>query len=406
LRQKITKSAIDDLPKGEFIADKEIKGFIARRLPSGSVSYGLQYRAPNGKRRWLGLGIHGNVTADEARRLAKKRAGEVADKRDPAAEEKAARNVAVNTVDAVLDAFIDIYIAENGLRSANAIKSAFDRLVRAEIGKESIYSLTRSRITTVLDKIAHDSGPVMADRVLAYLRRAFNWQMARDEQFNSPIIKGMARTKPSERKGKRILDDQEIRDVWTALDRLDLGKDAPDCYPRYIRSILLTGLRRTEVSRAHRGEINGNAWIVPPERMKHKLPHLVPITPALAALFGDRDEFLFSSDDDGKRAFSGYSKAKKALDRMIAKMRKTEGRKPMPHWTLHDLRRTARSIMSRYATPDIAERVIGHVIPGVRGVYDLYEYVDEKRAALEKLADHVSAVAQQGGLHALPGDCQ
>ena len=53
----------------------------------------------------------------------------------------------------------------------------------------------------------------------------------------------------------------------------------------------------------------------------------------------------------------------------------------MKHWVLHDLRRTARSIMSAYTTPDHAERVIGHIVPGVRGVYDLYEYVDEKRVS-------------------------
>lgn len=86
--------------------------------------------------------------------------------------------------------------------------------------------------------------------------------------------------------------------------------------------------------------------------------------------------------DHGKTALNGYFKGKEAIDREIAELRKRERRKPMPHWVLHDLRRTARSILSRYTSPDIAERVIGHVIPGVRGVYDLYGYADEKRAAL------------------------
>jgi integrase len=59
----------------------------------------------------------------------------------------------------------------------------------------------------------------------------------------------------------------------------------------------------------------------------------------------------------------------------------------MPHWVHHDLRRTARSLMSRTGVfPDVAERVLGHVIPGVRGTYDRYEYFDEKRDALERLA--------------------
>ncbi|MGB5183598.1 MAG: hypothetical protein WBO12_15615 [Xanthobacteraceae bacterium] len=120
----------------------------------------------------------------------------------------------------------------------------------------------------------------------------------------------------------------------------------------------------------------------------------MPVTAALSDLLGQDTGFLFSSDG-GKTSFSGFSKCKRALDRKIAELRKADGRKPMPAWRLHDLRRTARSIMSRYTTPDHAERVIGHIIGGVRGVYDLHEYADEKRAALEKLARHVEGIVQR-----------
>lgn len=65
----------------------------------------------------------------------------------------------------------------------------------------------------------------------------------------------------------------------------------------------------------------------------------------------------------------------------------------MPRWTLHDLRRTARSLMSRAKVPaDHAERVLGHVIGGVRETYDRYEYLDEKRDALEKLAGLIELI--------------
>jgi len=397
MKEKITKRTVDALPSGDFIADTEIRGFVARRLPSGVVTYGFQYRTPDGRRPWLSLGLHGSVTPDEARVLAKKRAGEVADNRDPAAEQKAERAVTANTVNAVLDNFVERYVREQGLRSEATIVSAFNRLVKPKLGAKSIYALTRGDISGLLDDIVDGSGPVMADRTLSYVRKAFNWQMTRDELFNSPIIKGMARTKPAERKRKRILDDGEIRDVWLALDQLEPTDDVPACYPRFVRSLLLTAQRRTNVARIHADEITGEGWVIPAERMKNKLPHLVPLTDAVIELLGEGDSFLISSDD-GETAFSGYSKAKRALDKKIAEMRKADGRKAMPHWVLHDLRRTGRSIMSRYATPDIAERVIGHAIPGVRGVYDLYEYADEKRAALESLASRIAAiVGEQSG---------
>ena len=113
MQVKITKRQIDALAPGSIIADEEVKGFVARRLRTGAVSYGFRYRdKKTGKQRWIGLGLHGSITPDQARNLAKKRAGEVADARDPAGERDATRAEAVkaklaevNTVNAVLDNF-------------------------------------------------------------------------------------------------------------------------------------------------------------------------------------------------------------------------------------------------------------------------------------------------------------
>lgn len=391
MKGKITKSTVDRLKPGKFIADSEVKGFIARRLPSGVITYGFQYRAPDGRRPWISLGLHGRVTPDQARSIAKKRAGEVANDHDPAADRK--RNGNGSTINAVLDDYIERDVRARNLRSAHDIVSSFDRLVRPRIGARSIYDLRRSDIGELLDGIQDHNGDVMADRTLAYLRAAFNWQAARDDNFVPPIVKRMARTKPKERARDRTLDDCEIRDVWNAVDQLVIGKDAPACFPRLVRALLLSGQRRSNVAEARSDQISDGKWIIPDPEMKHKRDHLVPVTAGLSHLFGHGTGFLFSSDG-GKTAFSGFSKCKRALDQKIADLRKADGRKPMPPWRLHDLRRTARSILSRYTTPDHAERVIGHIIPGVRGVYDVYEYADEKRTALEKLARHVRGLVR------------
>lgn len=235
----------------------------------------------------------------------------------------------------------------------------------------------------------------MADRVLAHVRKAFNWQAARDDEFKSPIVRGMARTKPKERARKRTLTDEEIRDVWKALE----SADVPACYPRYVKSLLVLATRRNESSEMNSAEIDGDLWTIPGERYKTKLDHVVPLTDQAKALIGAKPEgfkgnswFVFSTTE-GKRPFSGFSKAKKDLDIAVAKIRKAEKREAMPRWTLHDLRRTARSLMSRAKVPaDHAERVLGHVIGGVRETYDRYEYLDEKRDALEKLAGLIELI--------------
>jgi integrase len=394
MRDKISKRTVDALPRGSSLADTEVKGFTARRLPSGVLSYGFRYRdKTSGRARWLALGLHGNITPDEARALAKKHAGSVADRRDPAAERQhqraKARSAASETVNAVLDGFLARHVRP-ALRSARDIERAFAVYVRPRLGTRSIYSLRRRDIVEMLDAVEDRGGPVMADRVLAYVRKAFNWRSSRDDDFVAPIVRGMARTTSKDRARDRVLSDDEIRDLWAALDRGRL----PPCYPRFIRALLLTGQRRNEVARAEWREIGSGIWTIPAARYKTKVEHVVPLTAAAHELLGEAkaNGFVFSNDG-GRRPLAGFSKAKRNLDREIDESRKARGLEPMARWRLHDLRRTARSLMSRAGVPaDIAERVLGHVIPGVRGVYDRHAYEAEKRDALEKLAGLVERI--------------
>ena len=107
-------------------------------------------------------------------------------------------------------------------RSAAAQKSAFNRLVRPVIGERSIYDLRRGDIASLFDKIEDTNGPVAADVTLAFIRKAFQWQMTRDQNFVSPIIKGMARTSIKDRARSRVLSDDEICAIWKATREFEL----------------------------------------------------------------------------------------------------------------------------------------------------------------------------------------
>jgi integrase len=391
MKAKISKTTVDRLPRGKLLVDTEIRGFVARRLPNGTVTYGMRYRdKATHQRRWLGLGVHGEITPDEARTEAEKRRGEIAERRDPLQEKQQQRAAGGNTVNAVLDAFVQRHVRKN-LRAAQEVERVFDKYVRPAIGAKCIYELRRRDVVEMLDAVEDDGdAPVMADRVLAHTHKAFNWWATRDDSFNSPIVKGMARTKPAERARKRYLTDDELCDVWRALDTAP----APACYPAYVRVLLLTTQRRDEVARMSWPEIEGGTWVIPAERYKTGVENVVPLMEAVLQLLGNppKTGFVFSSTD-GELPFSGFSKAKRALDKAIGELRKREKRKPIPHWTLHDLRRTARSLMSRAGvSADIAERVLGHKIGGVRGVYDRHEYVAEKRDALQRLGALVERI--------------
>jgi integrase len=301
------------------------------------------------------------------------------------------------TVSGLLDRFIERYVEKDAkLRSGDQMKATFKRLVKPAIGKIGIYDLRRSDVVAMLDEIADGSGPVMADRTLAYVRKAFNWNATRDDDFQPPIVKGMARTKSKERARKRILADDEIRDLWAGLDAIT----DPACFPAYVKGLLLTAARRNEASDMSTIELDVDLWTIPAARYKTKLDHVIPLSAVARELVASQApaklnknaHFVFSTTD-GARPFRRFSQAKTDLDKAIADIRARAGRAPMENWTLHDLRRTARSLMSRAKVPaDHAERALGHVMGGVRETYDRYEYLDEKRAAFEALAALVSRI--------------
>jgi integrase len=152
---------------------------------------------------------------------------------------------------------------------------------------------------------------------------------------------------------------------------------------------------------SHKEFDSDGIWTIPAERYKSKRPNFVPLSQAALAVIAaqpryDDCDYVFPSR--AKTPYSGFSKSKAKLDKATLAAMKKQAKKgaklePIPNWTLHDLRRTAKTLMARAGVrPDISERVLGHVIAGVEGTYDRHSYADEKRGALEKLAEMVERI--------------
>ena len=142
-------------------------------------------------------------------------------------------------------------------------------------------------------------------------------------------------------------------------------------------------------------------WTIPAERYKTKRPNHVPLSKAALDIIEAQPkingcDYVFPSR--ANTPFCSFSKSKAALDKAVLQAmqkRAKNGAKveALPNWTLHDLRRTAKTLMVRAGVrPDISERVLGHVIAGVEGTYDRHSYADEKRDALEKLAAMIERI--------------
>jgi integrase len=354
-------------------------GFNVCVTANGVVSFALYHR-PHQETlgRWDKSSGGGDLTLIAGIIRAKERAAELAHGADPRPDktkrqQKGAAIAGVETVNNVLDLYLARMAKDKkDFRSLPQVKNNFDRLVRPAIGNIPAGQLRRKHVIDMLDKITDECTVKMADQVLANFRSAWTWACIRDDELTMPIVKGMRRTTQAEHARSRVLDDDEIRAVWMAT-----ADGAP--FSRYVRFLLLTAARRSEAQLPWPElDLTKAIWTLPARRNKTKVELARPLSKlALSQLVmnGEPSAFDFTN---GKVT---------RLHRALLERSITAG------WTLHDLRRTARTLLSRAnVRSEHAERCLGHIIGGVEGTYDRHKYIDEMRGAYETLATLIQQI--------------
>jgi integrase len=386
LTDRTIKAVKPALPgKRTLLWDAIVPGLALRVTDSGKRSFVLVTRYPGSKhpapRR---LGAYGAISLGQARTKARKWLEMIASGVDPGIREIERRQ---QTFQAIAANYFQRKAKDYRSRKSN--EATLLRLVYPTLGTRPIDTITRSEIVHLLDRIEDENGLTMADHTLGIINRVMNWHATRSDTFRSPIVRGMKR---AEEKGRsRILSDEELRAIWRAT-----GEYRHPFGPM-LRFILLTAARRNEANFIKRSEIAGTEWTIPAARYKTKIDHLIPLSKAALALIdtgpstnlgvssqsaeAKSNGFIFTLN--GKQAIGGHTRHKQAIDEASG----------VTGWTIHDLRRTARSLMSRAGVnADVAERCLGHVIGGVRGIYDRHEYFEEKRRAFEALASQIERI--------------
>jgi integrase len=298
----------------------------------------------------------------------------------------------------VAEDWIELHVKEKRIISEPAITSSLKRYVYPAWGTRSINSIKKSDVTTLLDDVQRKVSRMCANGVLHIIRNIMNWHASREDDYNSPIVRGMRRINPKETRRKRVLKDDEIRVVWAATDSAHphpttITYDAPTTYNAFVRMLLLTAQRLDIVASMRWDDISpGGLWTIPadpdPVRSLRRKPNISMVQlPAMAREIlrtlprVEGNPFVFSATHGSNNHIANWDYHKRQLD---ARLPKT-----MPPWTHHDLRRTARTLMSRTkkVQRENAERALGHTIGGlVEGTYDCYPYLDEKSEALFQLA--------------------
>src|SRR6516164_8387480 len=355
--------------------DPELRGHWIRIQPSGAKSFWTVARDPKQKQVWTYVGPCDAMTIEEARAKARGilnrvRAG------------LAAIEAKGETFDTVITDWNKRYVEGKKLRTGDKMLSLISRHISTELRSRVFTEIHREDITALLDKVEDENGAPVADKVLTVIGSIMSWYAIRHRDYVPPLVKGMRRTDPKKKERDRVLDDDELRLVWNLAGQ-------QRTYGALIRMLLLTAQRLDKVLTMKWEDIDADdVWTVPTAPREKGNIGKVRLPPAARVILDtlprfDGNPYVFAGRGQRHMSASGMFKAK--FDAKLPS--------DMPAWRLHDLRRTARSLMSRAGvSSEHAERVMGHAIKGVEAVYDRHEYADEKAEALAKLANLIDGI--------------
>jgi integrase len=298
-------------------------------------------------------------------------------------ERQAERDAA--TVEELVERYLTEW-ARKKKRSADEDERQLRRDVIPIWGKRKAKDIARRDVRTLLGKIVERGSPIAANRLLAVIRKMFNWALGEDIVTENPCVAIKA---PGEEKRRdRFLKAEEIAVFWRALGRPELPITKP--IRLALKFQLVTAQRKGEVIGAvwEEFDFDEKVWTLPAERSKNKLPHRVPLSPlALAVL-----------DEIGRKKTGWLFPSPRTEDPITGPavahaVRKNRDFLGIGDTTPYDLRRTAASQMTSIGIGRlVVSKILNHAEPGVTAVYDRHSYDGEKRAALDAWGTRLAAI--------------
>ncbi|MFM2615833.1 tyrosine-type recombinase/integrase [Vibrio alginolyticus] len=367
---------------------------------SGYPSWMLRFTS-NKKRREMTLGKVSDISLRDARLLAAEKMKQVREGFDPLIQRKRAEQEKIKTVN---DLFSDWYPSlEKRLKHPNIPKRVFLKDIAPHIGDIPLEQVNARDIRTTINAITAAGKPAIANDALNYCKQLFNHGMKLDLMQGNPASAFTVRDAGGVEKSRdRALATEELKQFFNT------AKQNPMSFTRdnYLACVLLVclGVRKSELCEAKWEELDLEkaVWELPKERSKTNVALTIPLaTPVLEWLEELKvrslgSEYVFPSRRSSKNPHMGPDTLNRAITKLFGHEPGKKRQPPnlmgdMPHFTVHDLRRTCRTLLAQQGTPGhVAERCLNHKLKGVEGIYDRHDYLEERREALDNLALSIS----------------
>ena len=369
---------------------------------SGSAYWMVRYTS-NKKRKEMTLGKYSDLSLKDARYEAASKMKQLREGLDPLLAKKRAEQESIKTVD---DLFEDWYpTLEARLKHPKIPKRIYTKDIAPHIGEFKIDQVTARDIRTTIEDIKASGRLAIANDALGYCKQLFNHGIKLDLLAYNPAAAFTFKDAGGvEKSRERALSEDELKQFFATTKKHSDSFSRDNCLACLL--LVCLGVRKSELCEAKWDEfdLKNKIWNLPAERSKTNVGFTVPLAPEVLTwleelkvrAFGS--EYVFPSRRTSKRPHMGSDTLNRAITKLFGHEAGKKKQPPnlmgdMPHFTVHDLRRTCRTLLAQQGTPaHVAERCLNHKLKGVEGIYNKHDYLEERKEAQFKLANWLNHI--------------
>ena len=382
-------------PKTKKLIKSDRDGLNARVSPKGKITFMMRYYY-NNARKDFDIGTYPLMSLKEARDENQRLRKKLEQGHDPKVIHQLERQtiIAAKSLKGLFDLWYDAYCVKNK-KGHHEVKRSFEIHVFPRIGKLPAEKISLHEWLDILEALAQKR-PAIAERILTSAKQMLKYGLKRKLIPSNVLADIYAKEdlQIQKRSVDRSLSDEEIKMLWLAVDHSRITPKNK----LFVKLCLIYACRNGELRLSEKEHFDFKAmvWTIPPEN--HKLgqksgkPLLRPITPAIEGYL--KQAFALSVDskyvftNDGSNEVMGHTAPLALPYNIMQYLRKNEGFE-LAHFSMHDLRRTARTNFSTLTDPHIAEIMLGHSLGVVWKTYDRHDYLKEQAIAYNAWCDRL-----------------
>lgn len=362
-------------------------GLYFRVSNEGTGFWTVRYNIHN-KRREITLGTYPELSLADANTETALLKNKLKENIDPLAERQREDNEPLKTVNALAEDWLND--CKKRLKHPNIPERIYTKDISPLIGDLALEQVSPRDIRAIITKITNSGRPCVSNDALMYCKQLFRHAIKLDLLRNNPADAFNVNDAGGlEESRSRCLSIDEVAQVFECF-RIHNNQFVRENY--LAAALLVTlGIRKSELIAARWEEFDtqSSLWHIPQERSKTGVAISIPLPNETLEWFhelyirSNGSEFVFPKRRNSIR--NGHI-SPDTLNAAIQKLHR-ENKLPVEHFTVHDLRRTCRSLLASQNVPGhVAERCLNHKLKGVEGIYDRYDYIDERREALQKIS--------------------